>query len=393
MRFIIMLSIIIILLVSITTAQVPQVLNYQGQLNDDTGEPVANGTYPIVFTIYDAVDASSGLWYSGIQNIMVVNGLFNYQLGSTNPLPSTIFTDSSRWLGIRVDGEDIVPRTQLITVPYAYHALRADTAEYAVSGSGGGWIDNGASVSLETSSDYVGIGTSSPTHRLHIVGSESNPLLNVEKLGSGRGVRVYTTSACALWVENSGNHGLRVTNANGDGVHVTQAGGWAGYFNGDAYISGDVGIGSLFPETELDVDGTTKTLAFKMPTGSSDGYVLTSDGDGNGTWQASASRSGESGTFEGIVSSDYVEIDPSGKTIIKFERPFKTKEVPHTYITVVLKQASNGLFEGATIMAITDIKGTPGNWTGFEIKVSKYNGSSIMDAIEVYVTWMAITKH
>ena len=37
-------------------------------------------------------------------------------------------------------------------------------------GGGGGWIDNGATVRLETSSDRVGIGTNTPNAKLHVVG-------------------------------------------------------------------------------------------------------------------------------------------------------------------------------------------------------------------------------
>ena len=111
-------------------------------------------------------------------------------------------------------------------------------------------------------SGNIGIGTTNPTNMLHIVGSTSEPLLNVEKTGSGRGVRISTTSACALWVENSGNHGLRVTNAVGDGVHVTNAGGFAGYFNGKGYFNGNVGIGITNPTEKLEVSGTVKATAF-----------------------------------------------------------------------------------------------------------------------------------
>jgi len=46
-----------------------------------------------------------------------------------------------------------------------------------------------------------------------------------------------------------------------------------------------VGIGTDSPEEKLDVDGTVKAEGFKMPTGASDGYILTSDPSGAGSWQ------------------------------------------------------------------------------------------------------------
>ncbi len=50
--------------------------------------------------------------------------------------------------------------------------------------------------------------------------------------------------------------------------------------------TGNVGIGMVSLESKLGVDGTGEMTGFKMPTGASDGYVLTSDVSGVGTWQA-----------------------------------------------------------------------------------------------------------
>lgn len=109
----------------------------------------------------------------------------------------------------------------------------------------------------------IGIGTANPANKLHIVGSESAPLVSIDQMGTHRGLRVYTQNACALWVENAGNHGLRITHANGDGIRITnangngvyveQAGGWAGYFNGDGYFDGNLGIQMASPQRALHV--------------------------------------------------------------------------------------------------------------------------------------------
>ncbi len=48
--------------------------------------------------------------------------------------------------------------------------------------------------------------------------------------------------------------------------------------------TGNVGIGIATPTAKLDVVGTTKTTAFQLPTGASNGFILKSDASGNAAW-------------------------------------------------------------------------------------------------------------
>ncbi|NPD86814.1 hypothetical protein HNS38_18775, partial [Lentimicrobium sp. L6] len=57
------------------------------------------------------------------------------------------------------------------------------------------------------------------------------------------------------------------------------------------YNAGKVGIGITNPSTTLDVSGTISATGFKMP-GGQNGYVLTSDAYGNGTWVAASGAIG-----------------------------------------------------------------------------------------------------
>lgn len=110
-------------------AEVPQLINYQGNLTDIDGNPVPNGSYQITFTIYDTPTGNPGIWNSGSQAVSVANGVFTYQLGTVNVLPDDLFTDTTRWLGIRVGIDpEMTPRIKLTSQPYAYHALRSDSA-------------------------------------------------------------------------------------------------------------------------------------------------------------------------------------------------------------------------------------------------------------------------
>ena len=125
---------------------VPSLINYQGRLSDADGDPVADGEYLVTFTIWtDPESTAPGdrRWISVDCPVLVVNGLFNYRLGSRENLPPwTISNYVNLWLGIRV-GEDpeLSPRTRLCSAPFAYKAWQADWAEYADSAgtlAGGG---------------------------------------------------------------------------------------------------------------------------------------------------------------------------------------------------------------------------------------------------------------
>ena len=102
---------------------VPEVINYQGSLSDNGGNPV-NATLNITFTLYDDPVAGSTLWQE-TQPVTVTNGQFNVQLGADipgNPLSPTIFEDPI-FLGVQVDADaEMTPRQALTAVGYAFRS-------------------------------------------------------------------------------------------------------------------------------------------------------------------------------------------------------------------------------------------------------------------------------
>jgi len=118
---------------------VPQLITYQGLLSDSTGSPLANGLYAIQFQIYDAPVGGTVKWNGGARQVNVSDGLFTYNLGDSVALPTNLFAnDSSLWLGVKVGtNPEFSPRTRLTSYGYAYEALRADTADFAMNFLGG----------------------------------------------------------------------------------------------------------------------------------------------------------------------------------------------------------------------------------------------------------------
>jgi len=130
----VMLIIAVLALASLATADVPQMINYQGRLTDvSTGYPMPDSDYVVDFRIYDdsAIGVGIKLWEEK-DTITTKQGLFSVILGREVPIPNSVFSGTVTYLGIQIPGEpEFYPRTPLITVPYAYHALRSDTAAYA----------------------------------------------------------------------------------------------------------------------------------------------------------------------------------------------------------------------------------------------------------------------
>ena len=89
-------------------------INYQGRLTDPGGTPLT-GTFPMRFQVYNDPAVGLPLWDSGVLNVDVDQGLFNVGL-TVDP---SDFSGQGLWLRIGVEGEWLIPRQELLPVPYA----------------------------------------------------------------------------------------------------------------------------------------------------------------------------------------------------------------------------------------------------------------------------------
>ncbi|MEZ5357333.1 MAG: hypothetical protein R3F48_00790 [Candidatus Zixiibacteriota bacterium] len=130
MKTAITLAILLICCTGVLMADIAPLLQYQGRLTDENGAPLADGSYSVTFSIYAGEGAPSPIWTSGARDVSVAGGLFTYILGSNVSLPNNIFDNQTRYLGITIGGDsELTPRSRFTATPYAYRALKADSAD------------------------------------------------------------------------------------------------------------------------------------------------------------------------------------------------------------------------------------------------------------------------
>lgn len=246
-----MFAVLVLLLMPMAAshAEIPRIINYQGCLVDSLGNPVPDGTYNLIFAIYADSTGGSPLWsnagYSLPPPVEVENGLFTYYLGSSVPLSPSVFSDSSRWLGITISGEEdieMTPRIKLTSVPYAYRALYADNA------TSGGWTQGSGTVYLTNPSDNVGIGVTSPSEPL-VIGADLGYFASGNML-------VVGDSDPAGWAgitmgENADSRFYMAWDNSQNYVYAGIRSGGVWYSNNLVLKNGRVGIGVASPNQRL----------------------------------------------------------------------------------------------------------------------------------------------
>jgi hypothetical protein len=122
MRQAILLIIGLVSITSLSSAEIPQVISYQGKVTDSVGTQVADNTYTMRFRIYDAATAGTVLWDSGNQSVAVAGGVFSVLLGESPQPTLDLPFDADYWLLVTFSGANQTPRQHLSSTGYAYMA-------------------------------------------------------------------------------------------------------------------------------------------------------------------------------------------------------------------------------------------------------------------------------
>ncbi len=144
MKRVILLQFVIILFVTFfSSAQIPKRISYQGVLTTAGGAPATDGSYEILFNLFDVQSGGTAIFTETHATVAVSRGTFKVILGSVTylnlPFDRTYYLEMTVNSGPGISSPVTFPRSEFTSTPYS---LRADTSVYASqaqpTGSAGG---------------------------------------------------------------------------------------------------------------------------------------------------------------------------------------------------------------------------------------------------------------
>jgi len=116
---------IALLLATVSSAEVPHLIRFQGKVTEKAGAPL-DGQYDLTFRIYNGETGGSLMWSETQMDVPVNNGVFTALLGNVNPVDLPF--NEPYWLSVEVnDDGEMEPRQSITSVGYAIHAEVADS--------------------------------------------------------------------------------------------------------------------------------------------------------------------------------------------------------------------------------------------------------------------------
>ena len=413
LKFVGLAFMILVFFSGFSQAAVPTTMSYQGKLSDSGGNPVT-GTVSIKFTIYNASTGGTALWTETQSSVSVNNGLFTVILGSVTPQSSSVFSGSTRYLGVKVGTDaEMTPRQKLNSASFAFKADVADSLSSTGSGSGldADKLDGSDSTAFQkrvssscptgqsirvisstgtvtceididtntTYSDGTGLNLSGTTFNidvpLQLSGSSGSPIIYGSNSGTAEGVAGYNSSSGV---------GVRGASSSGYGVYGYSSSGTAGIYGrhssgGKGYIGySSTGVYG-YSSSGYCVYGKNDSSGNYGYLGSSDYGVYGYSSSSTGYGVYGKNSSGMAGYFEGEV---YVagRLDATNKLFIQPHAENPAKEIAYVVVespeAMVFQRGTAKLINGSAVIDLPDHFSVVAAIEGIEVQVTPYSADT-----------------
>jgi hypothetical protein len=119
-------------------AQSPALINYQAVVRDANGNLITSGTISLGISIHDAIVGGNQLYFE-THNGITPNafGVVNVLIGGGTVISGNFLLinwgNGNKYLQVYVNSNPIGSRTQMVSVPYALYANKADSSNYAAA--------------------------------------------------------------------------------------------------------------------------------------------------------------------------------------------------------------------------------------------------------------------
>jgi hypothetical protein len=332
----------ILLLFTLTLwAQAPQAINYQGVARNASGVAYAGQSISVKLSIHTGTP--DGIIEYGETRTVTANqfGLFNVQIGSAGAssiqgnFTAINWSAGSKFLQteISVNGQPYsnLGTTQMMSVPFSLHSNEAKDLIFPFS-KNISTAGNMFSLTNDNTSNSSNTIKSTAVGGRAFYGSATTGVGGFFLSNSGTGIYGESNSGTAIWGESPNGNGITGISNNVNGIGVTA-------------INNVNGVA-------LAVDGNVRINGGNTNPGV--GKVLTSDANGNATWQAFI---GGSGNFKLPIDTT-IDINSS---------VFRIKNISPNSFTTIIGESVNG----------TGIYGSSEKKTGILGNTSGKNESAI----------------
>ncbi|MDB5035186.1 MAG: hypothetical protein JWQ98_2427 [Chlorobi bacterium] len=140
-----MLALLAFMAAAPVMAQIPQTISYQGFVRDQSGQEVT-GNVNITVKIYETATGGTAIWSETHNAVRFDKGLFNIILGEAQPTPSplNLAFDKTYYIGLTIGagGNELSPRTELASSPYALNARKVVDSAIVTNSIANGAVTN-----------------------------------------------------------------------------------------------------------------------------------------------------------------------------------------------------------------------------------------------------------